>query len=132
MPKRIVYVLEPIKIQKKNNGRLASRLCGLKPFLQILPEQDTIGQSGERIVMCIVLQPKILRLQFTCRLPKIACQALHAAMRPIKKLVVTQQKNNEHDAAENEARCQSGVDEMQLANLCPGSIDKSDIILNCR
>lgn len=75
----------------------------LPAFFKILAKQNTIGQTGQSIVMCIMLKPKVLGLEFTGRLPKIACQALHAAMRPIQKFIVAKQKNNQNHAADDEA-----------------------------
>ncbi|MBA8852963.1 hypothetical protein FHW20_003936 [Ochrobactrum intermedium] len=132
MSKCIVDVFETIKVQKKNDRRLASGMCGFQPFFQILPEQNTIGQTGQSIVVRIVFKPKVLGLQFPSRLSKIARQALHAAMRPIKKLVVAKQKDNQHYPANDKARRQTGVDEMQLTHFRLCRIDKSYVIFDGR
>ncbi len=79
-----------------------------------------------------MFKPKVLRLQFPSRLPKIARQALHATMRPIKKLVVAKQKDNQHHPANDEARRQTSVDEMQLTHFRLCGIDKPYVIFDGR
>lgn len=128
MAKRIVDVLESVEIKQKDRCRSCAAKGSAQPLDQFLAEQGPVGQPRQRVVIGVMLQPHIFRLQLQRCGAQIVRQAAHALLRPVQQVVLTKQQYDQRDTAQDEATRQRGIDDVQLAHILMGRIDEIDII----
>ena len=128
MAKGIVHILKAVEVEKHHHGASLIGTHLVDDLLQPLPERETVGHTGQRIMVGIVLQPAVLHLQLLFRGLQIVGQRFHTNMGATQIIILSEHQQTESYTHGDQQNGDHRVDIIEMLDFIMGDINDIDIL----
>lgn len=128
MAKGIVHILKAVEVEKHHHGASLIGTHLVDDLPQPLPERETVGHTGQRIMVGIVLQPAVLHLQLLFRGLQIVGQRFHTNMGATQIIILSEHQQTESYTHGDQQNGDHRVDIIEMLDFIMGDINDIDIL----